>query len=340
MEKKVTSGFISSLLLTSLLTFSGPTQAGPAWEAYKLRFLNTDGRIIDTGNNNISHTEGQGFAMMMAVANNDRASFDSMWNWTRTHLQDPKSGLFYWRYDPGAEDPIADKNNATDGDMFIGWALLKAGERWKEKKYIQASDNITHALLKHATRRYAGKQVMLPGSAGFEHKNFITLNPSYFIFPAWEDFARRSYLRTWRELIADGKALLENMRWGQSKLPTDWIRLTPSAQVSPAPEWPARFSYDAIRIPLYIKWQDSASPLLVPWRTWWGAFPREATPAWVNVVSNERAPYSMKGGLLAVRDFTMGYRIGEPTIETSDDYYSASLKMLVWLAESSIKDRK
>jgi hypothetical protein len=33
---------------------------------------------------------------------------------------------------------------------------------------------------------------------------------------------------------------------------------------------------------------------------------REHTPAWVNVTTNEYAPYMMEGGLLAVRDLTMG----------------------------------
>jgi endoglucanase len=40
----------------------------------------------------------------------------------------------------------------------------------------------------------------------------------------------------------------------------------------------------------------------------------------------------MEGGLLAVRDLTMGVPQQEPTIDAKDDYYSASLKMLVWLA--------
>jgi endoglucanase len=42
--------------------------ADTAWESYKSRFMMPDGRIIDTGNGNVSHTEGQGFAMLLAVA--------------------------------------------------------------------------------------------------------------------------------------------------------------------------------------------------------------------------------------------------------------------------------
>jgi len=85
--------------------------------------------------------------------------------------------------------------------------------------------------------------------------------------------------------------------------------------------------------PLYISWSNAKSPLLTPWRAWFGQFPREQTPAWVNVTTNEYAPYMMAGGLLAVRDLTMGQTVGEPDITANDDYYSASLKMLVWISE-------
>ena len=110
--------FAAMVMLTSLL-FSTVSQAATAWESYKARFLMPDGRIVDTGNNNVSHTEGQGFAMLMAVGNNDKAAFDSMWRWTHTTLQNKQNGLFYWRYNPVEADPIADKNDATDGDSLI-----------------------------------------------------------------------------------------------------------------------------------------------------------------------------------------------------------------------------
>jgi endoglucanase len=41
----------------------------------------------------------------------------------------------------------------------------------------------------------------------------------------------------------------------------------------------------------------------------------------------------MNEGLMAVRDLTVGEPTGEPQITAQDDYYSASLKMLVWLAQ-------
>lgn len=323
---------LSATVVMTALLFTSVVQAGTAWESYKARFLMPDGRIVDTGNGNVSHTEGQGYAMLMAVANNDRPTFDKLWLWTNGHLKNKSTGLFYWRYNPVAADPIADKNNASDGDVLIAWALLKAQQRWQDNSYGAASDAITQALVKYTVIDFAGYRVMLPGQNGFNLNTRVNLNPSYFIFPAWQDFARRSYLKVWQELMRDGQTLIGKMAWGEAQLPTDWVALSADGSLSPAQEWPPRVSYDAIRIPLYIRWQNAQSPLLQPWRQWWKQFPREQTPAWINVVNGERAPYNMNAGLLAVRDLTMGESQSEPQITAQDDYYSASLKMLVWMA--------
>ena len=174
---------------------------------------------------------------------------------------------------------------------------------------------------------------MLPGAKGFNLNSYVNLNPSYFIFPAWQAFADRSHLTVWRDLIRDAKTLTGKMGWGEANLPTDWVALAADGKMQPAKEWPPRMSYDAIRIPLYIAWQDPNSALLTPWRSWWQKFSRSQTPAWVNVTTNEAAPYNMNEGQLAVRDLTLGTKNGEPQITAQDDYYSASLKMLSWLAE-------
>jgi len=307
-----------------------------AWETYKSRFVQPDGRVVDTGNGNISHTEGQGFAMLMAASLDDRQTFDKLWQWTRATLKNKDNGLFYWRYNPVAPDPVADKNDATDGDMMIAWALLRAQKQWRDNSYGMASDEITRALLKHTVISYAGYRVMLPGAHGFNLNTHINLNPSYFIFPAWQAFADRSHLVVWRDLQRDGKKLIGKMGWGNAQLPTDWVALSADGKMKPADEWKPRMSYDAIRIPLYIRWQEPDSPLLAPWKAWWQHYQRAQTPAWVNVLNNETSPYPMNSGLLAIRDFTFGNNPGEPQITPQDDYYSASLKMLTWLAGRDI----
>lgn len=303
------------------------------WTTFKQRFMAPDGRILDSGNRNISHTEGQGFSMLFAVGANDKTSFDKIWGWTHSHLKDQKSGLFYWRYNPVIADPIEDKNNASDGDVLIAWALLKAGQRWNHKPYLTESDRIVRAVLNHTVIDFAGRKVMLPGRNGFTAQDSITLNPSYFIFPAWRDFAERSYLANLWTLIEDSQQLMTDIDWGQHRIPTDWITLYADGKTAPATKWPARVSYDAIRVPLYMKWDRADNPLLGRWQSWFSGYTRLKTPAWENMTNHEVANYPMRGGLLAVRDYTMNQLSSDATkVRASDDYYSASLKLLAALA--------
>jgi endo-1,4-beta-D-glucanase Y len=41
--------------------------------------------------------------MLMAVANDDKATFDKLWQWTNSTLKNKENGLFYWRYNPGVQ---------------------------------------------------------------------------------------------------------------------------------------------------------------------------------------------------------------------------------------------
>jgi len=110
------------------------------WPSYKAAFMSPDGRIIDTGNHHVSHSEGQGYGMLFAVNADDQANFAKIWQWTREHLQVRDDALLAWRYQPGSG--VTDINNASDGDILVAWALLQAGERWQKSHYIDASQQI------------------------------------------------------------------------------------------------------------------------------------------------------------------------------------------------------
>ncbi len=302
------------------------------WSTFKQRFMASDGRIMDTGNHNVSHTEGQGYALLFAVAAGDKTGFERIWHWTDSNLRDPQTGLFFWRYNPVVANPIEDHNNASDGDLLIAWALLKAASLWQNPSYQLASDGIVQALLKHTVVNFAGYTVMLPGRQGFQLSDSLTLNPSYFIFPAWRDLAQHSHLTILYRLMDDAQRLLTSIDWGRSQVPSDWLSLQSNGKTTPAAKWPARVSYDAIRVPIYIKWVTPDHLLLARWQTWFGRYPRTQTPAWESVNEQSVASYNMSGGLLAARDLTMN-RAPDTRIHPQDDYYSASLKLLSALAE-------
>lgn len=319
-------------VLMLLLACSIAHAQDAGWEQWKQRFVLPEGRVVDDGNNQISHSEGQGYGMLLAEMNDDPRTFAALWGWTAAHLQRKDNDLFSWRYDPKGQQ-VSDRNDATDGDVLIAWALLRAGQRWHNRSWLQSSEKVQRTLLRMALVTQAGRLVMLPGLEGFRHKDVINLNPSYFIFPAWQAFSRYSHSQQWQTLIDDGLALVSDMRFGQAKVPTDWVAMDKAGSLSPAKEWPARFSYDAVRIPLYLNWYRKGLPQNRIFTRFWGTQPRENTPAWTDVASGEEADYPLSGGMRAVRDLALGeMRPEPPTLSPQDDYYSASLKLLAFAA--------
>ena len=121
------------------------------------------------------------------------------------------------------------------------------------------------------------------------------------------------------------------MRFGDPQLPTDWVTLRADKTLSPADTKPTRFSFDAVRIPLYINWAQPRSLALGPYVAYWRQFDRQSTPAWVDVLTGEKPNYMMTPGMLAIRDAVMGNQ-AEVTdnILPQEDYYSASLHLLTY----------
>ncbi|QAV23096.1 glycosyl hydrolase family 8 [Proteus hauseri] len=328
--------FFSFLVFGVLFVVSPISQAvetSAGWQQFKARYITDDGRVIDSANQNISHSEGQGYGMLMAVMSNDRETFTKLWHWTRTSLYRGDLGLFKWRYEPENSEHTPDPNNATDGDILIAWALLKAGEKWNDESYLSASDSIQHAILEHTLINAQNYTMLLPGINGFKTPEEITINPSYFIFPAWKDFYRHSDDLRWKQLINDGQSLLRNMQFGDYQLPTDWVSLQADGKIMPSEKWPARFSFDAIRIPLYLAWAHDELALQ-PFIQYWQQFDRYTTPAWVSIDGKEKAEYNLTPGMQAVRDLTMKAVIEDVDLSKDTDYYSSALHLLAAFAQN------
>lgn len=246
---------LAALLLASPNSIRA-ADAPPEWSYYKTAFIQKDGRVIDFFNKQMSHSEGQSFTMYLALAFDEPELFDTVWTWTRNNLAAPESeGLFAWswgRRDDGSWG-VLDANNATDGDVFLAWTLLRAGERWKRQEYIDASRTIAQAIRARLTVASGGYTVLLPGRIGFVNQGEVAFNPSYFVFPAFYDLARTGDADFWRVLHASCRELLTKSLAGPLSLPPDWVLLSKDV-FSPWGERGRAFSYDAIRVPLYLAW--------------------------------------------------------------------------------------
>lgn len=328
---------VAALLFSVAASAQNDSLAGE-WLKYRDRFVGADGRVLDTGNKNISHTEGQGWAMLFAESFDDRATFDRIWNWTRDTLRRPDSGLFSWRWDPSAKNPIADANNATDGDTLIAWALMLAARRWHDAAYAHEARRTIVDIREKLIKPVAGGLVLLPGIDGFTRKDgTVILNPSYYVYPALEAFPRLDPSPKWARLRVDGLRLLAKARFGKWGLTPDWVTIDKAGTVAPFAQAPQRFGYDAIRIPLYLIWGrlGTSQRLANDMRFWDGAGDKPI-PAWVDVASGDVAPFAAPDGFQAVINLVRERLHDNPTprleIDDKDDYYSASLILLCDLA--------
>lgn len=308
----------------------------PEWQSFKHRFVQPDGRVVDTGNGGVSHTEGQGWGMLLAVAFDDRATFDRIFDWTTQNMQRPNDALHAWRYDPANPRHVADTNNATDGDLFIAGALSRAARRWHDDRYAVAGDAIARSILTLLVRQVGDRTVLLPGAAGFERRDSVVVNLSYYAFPMFSELSALTPSPLWDKLRTDGLQLISEARFGRSQLPPDWLQISrANGALSAAPGWPARFSFDAIRVPLYLAWSNdlSAAQQRV-FTNFWGASAQ--APAWTDLQTGARSPYNAPSGMQAVIQLASvgGERplARTPHVAEAQDYYSAALTLLARVA--------
>ncbi|MBX9454646.1 MAG: glycosyl hydrolase family 5 [Rhizobium sp.] len=240
----------------STMTFSPEDYITGAWLLYKSVFVK-DGRVMDPSNGNISHSEGQGYAMLLAVAADDKASFKDIWDWTRQELYVRGDELAAWKWDPAAENHVVDSNNASDGDLLIAWALMRAAEKWKVDDYRQRAKRIADEIadLVVVEDRQHGT-ILLPAAIGFagaDQPDGPIVNLSYWIFPALGELKRLDSKLPTEKLLESGRKLLRQARFGPSGMPSDWLSLA-DKDARPAARFAPNFGYEAVRLPLYAAW--------------------------------------------------------------------------------------
>jgi endoglucanase len=319
-----------------------PQDDAAAWAAFRQRFVTPDGRVIDTGNHDVSHTESQGWGMLFATSFDDRDTFDRIEAWTRRTLRRPSDALHIWRYTPNAANPLDDPNNATDGDLFIAYALSLAAARWNRPDLRGQAETIARSILALLVVEVHGLTLLAPGVDGFRRSDGLVINPSYYAFTAMAALQRVAPSPVWAALRRDGIVALDKARFGTWNLPPDWALAANDGTFRPAPDQPPRYSYDAIRVPLYLAWAGIDSPVLPAVAAWWhqATPPPAGIPAWVDVVTGAVADYPAGPGMAAATRLAIGEDTPPPAITPGMDYYTAALCLLTRLAARDITARR
>lgn len=316
------------------------------WQAYAARFVDVSGRVIDDANGSISHSEGQGYGLLLALAGDDRASFERIWSFTQTQMLLRSDGLSVWMWRPS--DPhVPDINNASDGDILIAYALAMAGRAWEIPRYTAAAAALAEAVGRTSVIEHDSHLILLPGVAGFttadRPDDGPVINLSYWVFEALPVLQQLAPQTDWQRLAKSGLDLTAASRFGQSQLPSEWISLHDGAP-KPAAGFDPLFGYNAIRIPLYlIRAGITDKTWLGPFESAWRGAQMRGLPL-INVETNQTAAtlsepgYRMLAALLACVDegtpIPADLRLFSPT-----HYYPATLYLLAvsYLAERQSK---
>lgn len=237
-----------------------------SWIAYRQRFIQSDGRVIDWESDARTVSEGQAYALLRAVMADDPATFEKTLQWAELNLKRPGNqgdNLWAWKWgrQPDGNWGIIDGNFASDADIDAATALILAARRWNRPDYQslaqekladiwQFSTLVLPSLAAQTSPRY-----LLPGPLGAFQPGpgQIYLNPSYLAPYAFRLFAQIDPDHDWMALVESSYRVLDQTKsLSPPGLPADWVVLElASQQLLPVPvgrPLQSRYSFDAYRV--------------------------------------------------------------------------------------------
>ena len=255
------------------------TKLTESWNAYRQRFIQTDGRVIDWESNSRTVSEGQAYAMLRAVLIGDAETFDLTLQWAEVNLKrspqlndaDGQDYLWAWKWGerPDGTWGIQDANFASDADIDAITALILAARRWNRSDYLDLANKKLADLWAQSTLALPAinpgetNHYLLPGPlpAFQPQPGQVYLNPSYLAPYAFRLFAEvdRNPSHDWMALVDSSYEILEQTQsLSQQGLPADWVvfeLVTKTIQVVPSgAPLNSNYSFDAYRVWWRIAW--------------------------------------------------------------------------------------
>ena len=217
------------------------------WSFYKQAYIQ-HGRVVSLDEQGITTSEGQGYAMLRAVWSNDRATFNTVWTWTKHHLQVRDDKLFAWKW----KGAVLDNNSATDADTDIALALVLAARRFDHPPFEQDALAIIHSIWDREVIQIASRAYIVAGNWARD-EDYPTIHVAYLAPYAYEIFASVDAHHPWAHAIESSYAILHWL-YDEEALPVPPELIYLNRQTGhltvrhPVTGASASFSYDAFPI--------------------------------------------------------------------------------------------
>ncbi|MFD1913071.1 glycosyl hydrolase family 8 [Halodurantibacterium flavum] len=318
-----------------------------SWQAWKARYMTPEGRVIDDAQDDASHSEGQGYGLTLAVTFGDQDAFARIYEWTETNLTLRQDPLLAWRWHPDTYPPVPDRNNASDGDLFYAWALMRGGRLFGNPALTARANEIATTLASHCIVEHpdgGGRLLFLPAAAGFGTPDGFIINPSYYMARAMRELASAFGIGTLATCANDGLALLAQL--GQAAQMPDWIEVTAQG-MRPAEAFSADSGYEAMRVPLFLLWsgaQENAALATFSRAHEAAAGDEDGTPTRFDRLSGavqERSAHVGYGALPALARCAASGMAGSsmPPFTDNQPYYPATLQLMTMIAQVEVYPR-
>ncbi|MBM3604873.1 MAG: glycosyl hydrolase family 5 [Alphaproteobacteria bacterium] len=247
--------FLEAALAAGLIapTWSLARAKDDRWSQWTRSYV-SNGRVIDPQQGHISHSEGQGYGLLLAQAVGDRVLFEQIETWSQHHLAIRRDSLMVWKWVPGYGRNVADWHNATDGDLFRAWALLRAerdsGWIGYQEKAIAIAHDVADLCLA-TDPRATDEWLLIPGAEAPQSAERVLFNPSYIMPRALRELGAAADEPMLIRAADHGETVLAEL--AAAGLLPDWVDITPSGFEKPS-EHDRKWGYDALRVPLYLAW--------------------------------------------------------------------------------------
>jgi endoglucanase len=245
-------------------TFGIAEPDGFPWRAFVVDFIQSDGRVIDHGEQGRSTSEGQAYAMFFALVANDRERFRLLLEWTERNLagNDLRRHLPAWLWGKSLTGrwQVLDANPASDADLWLSYVLLEAGRLWGEPAYSELGLAVLARVSRLSVAQLPGfGPMLLPAPQGFAFSGSKwRINPSYLVPQQLRRFAVADPTGPWSGLAASMPSMLRAV--APLGIVPDWA-IFASGRWLPDAESNATGSYDAVRAYLWTGMMSGADPL-------------------------------------------------------------------------------
>lgn len=319
--------------------------AWPVWEAWKNANMRLDGRVVDAFQQDASHSESQGYGALLATEFNDEEAFDKIFQWTESNLAIRGDGLLSWRYLPEEANPVPDTNNASDGDLFYAWAMVRASQRFGNRRLIERATQTARSLVARCivpSPANAAELLFVPGAQGFVHEGRVVFNPSYIMPLAMREVAVATGVPELAQAAQHAEAI--TLRLAADGLVPDWIETTAEG-MRPAEGFSVNAGYEAIRLPLFLIWSGLPNhPAVTRMRQVYNrtvqpgvAVPTVIDPASGTVIEASNDPgYRAVAALVSCTGGSGQVGSDIPPFNPNQPYYPATLQMFAMLAANQV----